>query len=113
MSLIGFAPWYAGREIGFVGRGLRVWKGIAVHDSRLWQRTSRPELECTADGMVRVLSGSQMPRVGLRARCAMPVLAFLLTRSKMAVPVVSDPVPAVVGDRDERFERFRDRQAFP
>lgn len=27
----------------------------------------------------------------------MPVLAFLETRSKMAVPVVSEPVPAVVG----------------
>lgn len=38
-----------------------------------------------------------MPRVGLRARCAMPVLARLETRSKMAVPVVSLPVPAVVG----------------
>lgn len=38
-----------------------------------------------------------MPRVGLRARWAMPVLAFLETRSKIAVPVVSEPVPAVVG----------------
>ena len=35
-----------------------------------------------------------MPRVGLRARWAMPVLAFFDTRSKMAVPVVSLPVPA-------------------
>lgn len=47
--------------------------------------------------MVRVLIGSQIPRVGLRARWAIPVLAFLETRSKMAVPVVSEPVPAVVG----------------
>lgn len=38
-----------------------------------------------------------MPRVGLRARCAMPVFARLETRSKIAVPVVSEPVPAVVG----------------
>ena len=38
-----------------------------------------------------------MPRVGLSARWAMPVLARLETRSKMAVPVVSEPVPAVVG----------------
>ncbi len=38
-----------------------------------------------------------MPRVGLRALLAMPVFAFLETRSKMAVPVVSEPVPAVVG----------------
>ena len=27
----------------------------------------------------------------------MPVLAFISTRSKMATPVVSEPVPAVVG----------------
>ncbi|KAF7174493.1 hypothetical protein CNMCM6106_008935 [Aspergillus hiratsukae] len=70
---------------------------MAVQDSSEWQRTSRPEEAWTAEGMVRVLSGSQMPRVGLRLRCAMPVLAFLDTRSKMAVPVVSEPVPAVVG----------------
>lgn len=44
-----------------------------------------------------VLIGSQIPRVGLRLRWAMPVLAFLETRSKIAVPVVSEPVPAVVG----------------
>ena len=30
-------------------------------------------------------------------RCAMPVFARFETRSKMAVPVVSEPVPAVVG----------------
>ena len=33
MSLIGFAPWYAGRKMGFVGRGVRSLKGMAVHDS--------------------------------------------------------------------------------
>jgi hypothetical protein len=38
-----------------------------------------------------------MPSVGLRLRCAIPVFARFDTRSKMAVPVVSDPVPAVVG----------------
>jgi len=38
-----------------------------------------------------------MPIVGLRARWAIPVFAFAATRSKIAVPVVSDPVPAVVG----------------
>ena len=46
---------------------------------------------------MRVFKGSQMPSVGLSARWAMPVFAFLDTRSKMAVPVVSLPVPAVVG----------------
>jgi len=67
----------------------------------------------TAEGAVLVLSGSQMPRVGLRARCAIPVLAFWETKSltdisvqttqkgkrtanNIAVPVVSLPVPAVL-----------------
>lgn len=62
---------------------------MAVQDSREWQSTSRPEEEWTAEGIVRVLRGSHMPRVGLRLRWAMPVLARLETRSKMAVPVVS------------------------
>ena len=35
--------------------------------------------------------------MGLRLRCAIPVLARFETRSKIAVPVVSEPVPAVVG----------------
>lgn len=94
---MGFAPWYAGRMIGFAGRGVLWLYGIAVHDSSAWHKTSRPELALTAAGMVLVLSGSQMPSVGLRFRCAMPVLARFATRSKMAVPVVSEPVPAVVG----------------
>jgi hypothetical protein len=47
--------------------------------------------------MVLVLRGSQIPSVGFRFLCATPVLARFETRSKMAVPVVSDPVPAVVG----------------
>jgi len=34
MSLMGFAPWYAGLRMGFVGRGVRSLKGMAVHDSR-------------------------------------------------------------------------------
>jgi hypothetical protein len=38
-----------------------------------------------------------MPSIGLRARLAMPVLNFLEGISNIAVPVVSDPVPAVVG----------------
>ena len=65
ISEMGFAPWYAGRLSGLVGRGVREEKGIAVQDSRAWQRTSSPEEACTAGGMVRVFSGSQMPRVGL------------------------------------------------
>ena len=44
-----------------------------------------------------MLSGSMSPSVGFNARWAMPVFVFLDARSKMATPVVSDPVPAVVG----------------
>ena len=83
--------------MGLVGRGVRSLYGIAVHDSRLWQSTSRPDEACTAEGIVRVLRGSQIPKVGLRARCAIPVFTFLATKSNIAVPVVSLPVPAVVG----------------
>jgi len=38
----------------------------------------------------------------LRARLAIPVLAFIATRSKIATPVVSLPVPAVVGTKAAR-----------
>src|SRR5947199_3894656 len=65
-SEMGLAPWYAGLRIGFAGRGVRSLYGIAVQDSREWQRTSRPEEAWTAEGIVRVLSGSQIPSVGLR-----------------------------------------------
>ena len=48
-------------------------------------------------GSVVVLSGSTIPMTGLSARWDMPVLAFIASRSKMATPVVSLPVPVVVG----------------
>jgi hypothetical protein len=38
-----------------------------------------------------------MPRTGFMARFAMPVLNDLEVMSRIAVPVVSEPVPAVVG----------------
>ena len=79
---------------------------MAVQDSRLWQSTSRPDDACTAGGMVRVFKGSHMPNVGFRARCAIPVFAFLATRSNIAVPVVSDPVPAVVGTAMSGYRGF-------
>ena len=79
---------------------------MAVHDSREWQSTSRPEDACTAEGIVRVLIGSTTPSVGRNARCAIPVLAFWETRSNMAEPVVSDPVPAVVGTAIRGFRGF-------
>jgi hypothetical protein len=46
---------------------------------------------------VRVFKVSTMPSVGFIARFAMPVLKFIDVMSRMAVPVVSEPVPAVVG----------------
>lgn len=103
MSLIGLAPWYAGRKMGLVGLGTLSVYGMAVQLSSEWHSTSNPELAFTAAGMVRVLSGSQMPIVGFRLRWAMPVLARLETRSKIAVPVVSEPVPAVVGTATRGF----------
>lgn len=59
--------------------------------------TSRPELIWTAVGQLSVFNVSTIPRAGFRARFAIPVLNFIDGMSKMAVPVVSDPVPAVVG----------------
>ena len=44
-----------------------------------------------------MFSVSTIPRTGFIARLAMPVLKFLEVMSKIAVPVVSEPVPAVVG----------------
>lgn len=40
---------------------------------------------------------STIPRTGFKARLAIPVLKFMDVMSRMAVPVVSEPVPAVVG----------------
>ena len=71
--------------------------GIAVNDSIAWLRMSRPLDAATCGGMVRVFSGSSMPSVGLSRRLAMPVFACSFVRSKMLTPVVSLPVPAVVG----------------
>ena len=46
---------------------------------------------------VLVLSVSTMPSMGFKARLAIPVLKAIEVMSRMAVPVVSEPVPAVVG----------------
>ena len=51
----------------------------------------------TVFGSVRVLVGSTRPTVGRSARWAMPVLARISRKSKIATPVVSLPVPVVVG----------------
>ena len=52
---------------------------------------------CTAVGQVSVFRVSTIPRTGFIAWLAIPVLKFLEVMSKIAVPVVSEPVPAVVG----------------
>lgn len=51
----------------------------------------------TLRGHVAVLCESTMPSSGLSAREAMPVLNRSEGMSTMAEPVVSEPVPAVVG----------------
>ena len=68
-----------------------------MNDSSAWLRMSSPLDAATAAGSVRVFSGSTRPSVGLSRRLAMPVLACSRVRSKMLTPVVSLPVPAVVG----------------
>ena len=44
-----------------------------------------------------VFNVSIMPSMGFIARLAIPVLNAIEVISRIAVPVVSDPVPAVVG----------------
>lgn len=44
---------------------------------------------------------STIPRVGFMALFAIPVLKDMEVMSRIAVPVVSDPVPAVVGTNTE------------
>src|SRR5436190_2081364 len=84
------------RMRGLSGIG-RLENGIAVNDSIAWLRMSRPDDAATEPGIVLVFSGSSRPSVGLRRRFAMPVFACMLVRSKIVTPVVSLPVPAVVG----------------
>src|SRR6187431_31031 len=95
-SLIGFAPWYGGLAEGRSGLGRSV-NGIAVYDSTAWHRMSRPQDAATAGGALRVWSGSRKPSSGLSDRLEIPVFTCSRVRSKMATPVVSLPVPAVVG----------------
>mmetsp|Transcript_27274 Transcript_27274/g.70104 ORF Transcript_27274/g.70104 Transcript_27274/m.70104 type:complete len:278 (+) Transcript_27274:731-1564(+) len=96
-SEMGLEPWYAGRRDGSAGRGERLLYGNAVYASSAWHNTSKPLAAAIGAGMPAVLLGSTMPSVGLSSRLPMPVLARRGVWSKMATPVVSDPVPAVVG----------------
>ena len=56
---------------------------------------------------VLVLSVSTMPSMGFKARLAIPVLKAIEVMSRMAVPVVSEPVPAVVGTDMRQSEVLR------
>ena len=78
------------------GAGRRVY-GSAVSDSSAWQNTSRPLQAATMGGIVRVFNGSMTAMSGRMARWRMPVFACMSSRSKMAMPEHSLPVPAVVG----------------
>src|SRR5262245_33202310 len=96
MSLIGLEPWYAGRRAGRSGRRRDVY-GTAVNDSIAWLRMSSPLEAVTCRGMVFVFCGSRRPSVCFSLLLAIPVFACISVRSKMLTPVVSLPVPAVVG----------------
>lgn len=52
---------------------------------------------CSSVGQLSVFAVSTTPNTGLRARFAIPVLKAREVTSKIAAPVVSEPVPAVVG----------------
>jgi len=95
-SLYGFAPCASGRASGVAGRSR--WRyGFAVNDSRACARTSNPLQATTAEGNVRVASGSTTPSVGRSRRDEIPVLMSCASKSKIAIPVHSLPVPEVVG----------------
>ena len=61
---------------------------------------------CTAVGQVSVFRVSTIPRTGFIARSAIAVLNLLEVISKTAAPVVSEPVPAVVGTIEEVSPRL-------
>lgn len=52
----------------------------------------------------RVFNVSTMPRTGFSARFAIPVLNDIDVMSRIAVPVVSEPVPAVVGTTEIEYQ---------
>ena len=68
-----------------------------MNDSKACDSTSSPEQATTWAGSVSVQSGSTSASVGRSAAEAMPVFADIDSRSKIAMPVTSLPVPEVVG----------------
>jgi len=58
---------------------------------------SKPVAATIFAGSVLVTSGSIRATVGISRREMMPVFAFIDCRLKMEMPMVSEPVPEVVG----------------
>ena len=58
---------------------------------------SKPVAATILLGNVLVTSGSTSAMLGMSRREMIPVLAFIDCRLKIAMPVVSEPVPDVVG----------------
>ncbi len=62
-----------------------------------WVNTSKPVAATTAPPRVWVVVGSTTARVGLSRLWEIPVFTCSRVRSQTAMPVVSLPVPEVVG----------------
>jgi hypothetical protein len=85
-------------------RAQRAFRGLsrrgnarAVSDSSAWLMQSKPVAAIAAGGSECVTSGSISAIVGISRREMMPVFAFSALSAKIAMPVVSEPVPDVVG----------------
>ena len=96
MSENGFAPCETGRAMPFAGLRRRGY-ARAVSDSSAWLMQSKPVAATALRGNVAVTAGSISATSGIRRREMMPVFAFSERRLKIAMPVVSEPVPDVVG----------------
>ena len=68
---------------------------------------SIPDAAVTSGGSVIVSSGSTTARVGRSRQWLIPVFTFIDRMSSTHIAVDSEPVPAVVGHRDERLELAR------
>ena len=66
-------------------------------DSSAWLMQSNPVAATTFAGSVRVTSGSTSATSGISRREMMPVFALSAVSVKIEMPVVSEPVPDVVG----------------
>ena len=92
----GFAPCDTGRPTPFAGLSRR-GHARAVSASSAWLMQSKPVEATMAAGSERVTSGSISATVGVSRREMMPVFALSAVSLKIEMPVVSEPVPEVVG----------------